>query len=193
MNRLSVATIALLTTCHTGFAMADNLPRGIYLGLSAGGAGIETRPTNLSTENTDAHVGGTGKLSVGYWFSRHWGIEGSYVPGQKFEQTFNAGVFRGKTDSYALSLLGRLPVNDRWSVVGKVSLTRNHTRDNGSTNGAANFDQFRGTDYNLVLPGLEVNYQFNDSTTLLFEVDPRGDAGDSTNIGYAGFGVRFVF
>jgi hypothetical protein len=193
MNRLSIITASLFIAGHCGLAAAADLPQGIYVGLSAGGSVIETSPRSLSTDNTDEHARGTGKLSVGYWFSRHWGIEGSYLPAQKFEQTFDAGVLRAKTDSYALSLLGRLPVNDRWSVVGKVNLTRNRTRDNGSTGGGVNFDQFRGNDTNLVLLGLEVNYQFNDATTLLFELDPRGDAGDSTNIGYAGFGIRFNF
>lgn len=182
----------LMAVCTPAAAQAD-LPTGMFVGLSAGGSSMETGSIGLVTTEDTGHGNGAGKISLGYWFSKSWGVETSYVPMGQFEQTYGASTFRGKVDSFAVSFLGRLPINDRWSVVGKITLAQNRVKEQSSTAGVPEFSQLRGSSTNLVLPGLEVNYRFNDAVSFLFEVDPRGSAADKVDVGYAGFGLRYYF
>lgn len=187
---LSAMTIASPALAQSGLSV------GPYVGISIGGAGIETDTIGLTSTDDNTHTNGSAKVSLGYWFNDIWGVEGSYIPFGRFEQTYGSQTFRGRTDSYAMSLMARVPLGatgTKWSIIGKLNLTYNQTRDKGSTAGVAQFDDLRGNQTNLVLPGVAVNYQFSDSMALIFELDPRGTAAKKVDIGYAGIGVRYSF
>jgi hypothetical protein len=187
----SLALTAL--TMASPAAAQSGLTVGPYVGISVGGSVIETGSIGLATTEETSHSNGSAKVSVGYWFNDVWGIEGSYVPIGRFEQTYGSQTFKGRTDSYAMSLMARLPVGSKWSLIGKLNLAYNKTRDKGSTPGVAQFDNLRGSETNLVLLGLAANYQLNKSTSVFFELDPRGTAANNVDIGYAGVGVRYSF
>ncbi|MGB7305135.1 MAG: outer membrane beta-barrel protein [Burkholderiaceae bacterium] len=187
----SLFSAALITV--TPLAQAADQPSGVFVGLSAGAAGLESDALGLSTLESSSHANGAGKVSIGYWFNQTWGVEASYVSLGRIEQTYNLGTFRGKADSYAVSLLGRVALSDRWSLVGKLNLAHNRMKDNGSTPGIDQFERLRGSATSLVFPGVEVNYRINEATTVLFELDSRGQAADGIATGYAGFGVRYQF
>ncbi|MGH1359319.1 MAG: outer membrane beta-barrel protein [Burkholderiaceae bacterium] len=183
------ALLALSSTAQAG----SELPTGLFVSASVGGAGIETQSIGLVETGDTEHGNGAGKVSVGYWFSQHWGVAASYAELGKFTQTYTTGSFRGRVRSAGVSLLGRLPVNERWSLIGKLAINYNKTTQVSVTGDAAQFAKLQGHPTRLVFPGFEVNYRLSPAASLFFEMESRGKAAESLKTGYAGFGLRWQF
>lgn len=188
-NRFSLLTLLALSS-QLAFA-DDRRQHGPYLALSAGASGIDLGSLSTPDIGDSDHSGFVGKVSVGYWFSDHWGISADYLDLGKFEQDYSGARFNGKAHSYGASLLGRLPLGQRWSLIGKVNLTRNKMEDDGSS--GANFERLIGHETSLVLPSLEVNYHIQPKLALTLELDARGAATDKVDLGYVGLGVKYEF
>ncbi len=191
---LNVCLLAtLLTPLYASANDSANPKIGPFVGLSIGGADISADAIGVARTRETEHGQGAAKLTAGYWFSKHWGVAASYVDLGEFTQTYSSGSFSGSAQSVGLGLLARLPINDRWNVVAKATLTRNKTKQESVTGDAAQFTQLSGKSSNLVLPGLEVNYRVNDSATVFFEAESRGAIADKASAAYAGFGLRWHF
>ncbi|MFK7966816.1 MAG: outer membrane beta-barrel protein [Burkholderiaceae bacterium] len=184
---------SLLTPLHASANDSVSPKVGPFVGLSIGGAGISTDAIGVARTGETEHGHGAAKLTAGYWFSKHWGVAASYVDLGEFTQTYSSGSFSGSAQSVGLGLLTRLPINDRWSVVGKATLTHNETKQESVTGDGAQFRQLSGHSTNLVLPGLEVNYRVTDSATVFFEAESRGAIAEKANAAYAGVGLRWHF
>lgn len=190
---LTILSAGLLAG-HCSFAIAaPEMPEGFFVGASAGGAGLFPRSVGLVETGETEHDNGALKLQAGYWFSQHWGVAASYVRLGKFTQTYTTGSFRGRTESTGISLLGRLPINQRWSVLGKLALNYNKTSELASAGDPAQFAKLRGDSVRLVFPGLEIDYRISHAATLFFEMESRGRAADGVDTGYAGLGLRWHF
>lgn len=190
---VTIVSIGILAGhCSVAIAAPD-LPEGFFVGASAGGAGLFPRAVGLVETGETEHDNGALKLHAGYWFSQHWGVAASYVRLGKFTQTYTSGSFRGRSESAGISLLGRLPINRRWSVLGKLALNYNKTSELASTGDPAQFAKLRGDSVRLVFPGLEIDYRINQAATLFFEMESRGRVADGINTGYAGLGLRWHF
>ncbi|MEZ5659206.1 MAG: hypothetical protein R3E83_11940 [Burkholderiaceae bacterium] len=109
------------------------------------------------------------------------------------ERGYTAGTYRADVESYGMSVLGRLPINDRWTFVGKVTLDRVRATERKPTAGVAGFEKLSGSATNLVVPGLEIHYRLTDSLGLFLETEGRGNAGKELSIGYVGLGLRYSF
>jgi len=190
---LALLTAALTFTGSTTAFAQNNVTEGPYVGVSLGASGVGFETIERAEIGENDQSGTAGKVSAGYWISRHLGVEANYSDLGDFSQQFAGGTWKGSAKSYGVSLLGRLPVGERWSFVGKLNLTRAEVDDNGSTGNTAGFDQFNGDSTSLVLPGLEVNYSFTPRSTVFLELDPRGSGGDKLDLGYVGVGWRVAF
>jgi len=191
-------TFALLCTASVAFtaapAHADSpLTTGPFVGLSLGGAGMMPRSIGLVETGEDEHDSGTGKLTAGYWFSPHWGVAASYVDMGDFTQTYTNGSFRGDVRSFGLGLLGRVAIHDRWSLIGKLTLTHNRTKQTSVTGDPAQFSDLSGESTQVVFPGLEINYKVNEAASIFIEAESRGKAADRLDTAFAGIGVRWKF
>ncbi|MEZ5648933.1 MAG: hypothetical protein R3E87_00115 [Burkholderiaceae bacterium] len=133
------------------------------------------------------------KLGAGYWFSEHWGVHVHGIRSGTIERKYAAGTYRADIESYGVSLLGRLPINERWAVIGKVTLDHVDASERKPAAGVAGFEKLSGRSTNLVLPGVEIDYRLSDSLDLIFEAEGRGNAGKELAVGYLGLGLRFSF
>ena len=189
--------ISLLTSAMCVVSLpsaADANPHvGPFVEAALGGSALALDDIGVTESGDAEHSGTVGKVGAGYWFSRHWGASASLVEMGKFEQRYSNGTFRGRARSVGVSLLGRLPVTERLSVVGKVNLVRTEMKDDGSTGGGGKFSTLTGRDTSVVLPGVEVNYDISDRTTLFLDLDPRGSVNKDAAVGYVGLGVRVGF
>ncbi|MFK7859682.1 MAG: outer membrane beta-barrel protein [Granulosicoccus sp.] len=191
-------TITLLCAASVAFACApvhaeSPFVTGPFVGLSLGGAGFMPRSIGLVETGESEHDNGVGKLTAGYWFSPHWGIAASYIDMGEFTQTYTSGSFSGDVRSVGLGLLGRVAINDRWSLIGKMTLTHNETKQTEVTGDPAQFLDLSGKSTQVVVPGLEINYKVNQAASLFIEAESRGKAAEKLDTAYAGIGLRWQF
>jgi len=186
---------AFLISCAPFGANADTRTEpGAFVDVSVGGAAWAIDDQSLTAnEIGDGDGDGAVKINAGYWMNKTWGVAVSHVDHGDFTQKFDTGTLKGSATSTAVSLLGRVPLGQRWTLVGKVNVTHADMKDNGSTGGNGEFKKLIGDDTSLILPGVEVNYLLNDRASLFLEAEPRGQAADELSIGYVGAGVRVRF
>lgn len=188
-NRFSLVALLALAS-QIAFA-EDRRQQGPYVALSTGASGLGLGSISTADIGDSEHSGFVGKLSVGYWFSDYWGVSADYLELGKFEQDYPSATFRGKAHSYGASLLGRLPLGQRWSLIGKVNVVRTKMEDDGSS--GRNFDQLTGQETSVVLPSLELNYHIRPNVALTLELDARGSASNKVDLGYVGLGAKYEF
>lgn len=192
MSILKRTTFFSLLVLASQIALAeDRRQQGPYIALSAGASGLGLGSISTPDLGDSKHSGFVGKLSVGYWFSDHWGVSADYLELGEFKQNYPDAQFRGKANSYAASLLGRWPLGKRFSLIGKANIVRTKMEDDGSF--GRNFDQLIGRDTTLVLPSLELNYHLLPKLALTLELDTRGSATDKVDLGYVGLGAKYEF
>lgn len=93
--------------------VADVQP-GFYAGASLGKASIEVDDAGFDADDTAFKVFG------GYTFNPNFAVELAFVDGGKPDERFGAGQVEVAVDGLNLSAVGRLPVNDKFSVFGKL-------------------------------------------------------------------------
>ena len=102
------------------------------------------------------------KIFGGYMFNRHFGIEGAYVDlGQvSYSGSFlGSPVTGGKVEVSGLNIsaLGALPINEQFSVFGKIGLFLWDAEASDITGGVPFSAKEDGTDVSF---GIGVNYNF---------------------------------
>ena len=190
MDSIRVFAFSCALLILPGAVAAEPWRTGPFVTGSVGAGAIDF-DTNLDEFGSADHSGFSGRVAVGYWFSRHWGVSLNYAELGDFKQRFDTGTFRGSARSYGASFLGRWPLSDRWALLGKINLVQSEMDDDGST--GTGFEELFGKERSLVLPSVEVNYRATDSLSLLLEADVRGPAAEDVDVGYVGLGVRWQF
>ncbi len=135
----------------------------LYLGGGVGEAKTDTRETSW-------------KLYGGYQFNPTWGLELGYN---------DLGKYRGADiESYSLAVTGTMPLNERWSLLGKLGAAEN--RPDAAANG----------NHTDVLLGVGVGYSFNKNVGLRLEYEDFGklsDAGGSSRGRNVGLSLKYGF
>jgi hypothetical protein len=133
MKRL-IAT-AVLTTLVAAPAFAQSYPgvpdEGVYLGAALGQSKLkfdmggfyrDLGYPNVSSDDTDTAF----KMFVGYQFNPNFAVEASYVDFGDFTASSSAPGYSGEAklsmDGFTAALVGKLPIQDGFSVFGKLGL-----------------------------------------------------------------------
>ena len=194
MKAKTISAVVLVAGMSVGSGAIAANGSGAFIGVSLGGMDYSMDGINgLARTGTTEHVRTAAKVSVGYWFNQTWGVSANYVNGSQFTQTFSNGQFDGQGSSVGVSLLGRYAMSPKWTLIGKINIVRSKLRQDESSTNNALFSEIRGKSNSVVLPGIELGYRYSDSTTIFFEMDPRGSTSDKVSLGYAGFGLRWEF
>lgn len=112
--------VALLSAVVALPAYADS---GTYAGIKVGSNDVGF---NTLSDSTDTAYG----VLLGYQYNRNFAIEGEYTDLGKFSTA--AGV-TGKSDVWGLSALGIMPLQNRFSVYGKLGVARSNTTTSTAT------------------------------------------------------------
>lgn len=96
---------------------------GTYAGIKVGSNDVGF---NALSDSTDTAYG----VLLGYQYNRNFAIEGEYTDLGRF--TTAAGV-TGKSDVWGLSALGVMPLQNRFSVYGKLGIARSNTTTSAAT------------------------------------------------------------
>jgi len=96
------------------FASASALADGFYAGVGVGKATIEVDDAGFDGDDTAFKVFG------GYNFNPNFALELAFFDGGKPDERVGPGVVEVALDGINASAIGRLPVNDVFSVFGKI-------------------------------------------------------------------------
>jgi OOP family OmpA-OmpF porin len=198
--RMAIGTLGLaaLAALVSPLAMADDM--GWYGGVNAGqsrakiddaritsnllGSGFAT--TSITDDNRDTGY----KLFAGYKFNRNFALEGGYFDLGRFgftATTVPAGTLNGSIRLRGVNLdaVGILPLNDKFSVFGRLGLNHAEARDSFSGTGAVTVTNPSPSksDTNIKF-GAGLQYDFNQSLGMRLEAerhridDAVGNKGD---------------
>lgn len=140
-----------------------------------------TTSTFPKSENSTGY-----KLQLGYQFNRNFALEGGYVDLGKFNIANNVtapfvGSLRGdvKADGWNLMAVGRAPLSDNFTLLGKVGTIYSTTTGDYSTSGAVFLrpgvqSSYKKSEFNLAY-GLGAQYQFSKALAVRVEAESFAD------------------
>lgn len=150
-----------------------------HLNLSNSYVPIQGATTSTFPKNEDS----TGyKLQLGYQFNPHVALEGGYIDLGKFNITNRVtapfiGSLRGdvKADGWNLMAVGRAPLSDSFTLLGKIGTIYSTTTGNYSTSGAVFLapgvqSSYRKSEFNLAY-GIGAQYNINKVLAVRGEVE----------------------
>ena len=187
MNRTkaTVASLAFASSLAAAApAVAQQSEAGWYIGGSYGMTNIDvdTSGTGFRADGDDTGF----KIFGGFQFSKHWGAEVGYLDAGKASVTGPGGSADLSVTAITFAGTGTLPLNENFSLLGKVGLWMWDTGCNGAicVSGASDSD----TD---LFYGLGVRYNFNRNWAIQAEWEQFETSVDSVTL--TSIGVRFTF
>jgi OOP family OmpA-OmpF porin len=129
--------------------------------------------TNTSSDGYKA----SGKIFGGYDIDQTWGVEAGYTDFRKSHADYTvAGVpGRAESDGHSFYLAGKAtaPINEQFSVFGKLGAARNKSTLSATTPGLS-----RDESKTEVYAGLGVQYNLNQKVALTAEYERYGKSKD---------------
>lgn len=127
-KRIALNGLALLGMLAGATAVADTQP-GFYVGAGLGQATIEVDDTGFG-DGFDAHDAAF-KVFAGYNLNQYFAGELTYFDGGEADQSFGPGTAEIGTDGLTLSVLGRLPLGEVFSIFGRIGFASYDVGGNG--------------------------------------------------------------
>lgn len=185
-----IITAALLSASIPFLAHAE----GTYLGANIGSAKIKSSVDGFSS--SDHNTGG--KIYGGAQLTAPFGVELGYVNFGRSDKNFNAGVNTGsvsvKPSAVYAAATATAPINDRFSVFGKLGVTENRAKINATLNGVANNRTRNHTD---ALIGVGATYAVSKEVSAVAEYENFGKLAKDDNANIKGdllsVGLRYQF
>ena len=147
---------------------------GFFVGGSVGQSDIDDEiTTGLIDSGTVDGKDTAFKMFGGYMFNRHFGVEAAYIDAGEvsYSGTFSGVPVTGGTvelSAFNVSVLGNFPVNEQFSVFGKIGLFSWEAEANDTTGGMPFSADDDGTDVSF---GVGVAYNFTRNFGLRAEYE----------------------
>lgn len=177
MNAKLFAGIATVMILSTG---AVNAAEGFSAGIGGGRAHMKDACSGLtgisSCDDTDTSF----KIFGGYQFDDNWGLELGYVDFGKATASGAGASGEAKVNGLTLAGVGTLPINDLFSVFGKLGFVRYDLKVSGSSPGVT----FSAEDKNSALMyGVGAQYNVTEQVGIRAEWELFKKVGDSGTTG----------
>ncbi|MFZ4875485.1 outer membrane protein [Janthinobacterium sp. Mn2066] len=167
------------------FAQAE----GAYVGGNIGRSELKAGGDGWGKENKTSF-----KAYAGYDFTANFGVEGGYVNFGKIKQNDGTEAFSAETSALYAAATGTLPLNEQFSLLAKVGITRNHTKLKLSD---TNFNFSESQNKTSALIGVGAAYNINKNLSAVAEYEHFGKTVDNNgvNIKASQFsvGLRYKF
>lgn len=194
-NSLHMSTLLVLMAVSST-AYTQEITDGFYLGGGAGHTDQKDACDDIAGSCDDTDTGW--KLFVGYEFNPYFSIEGGYADlGESDADTTVLGIpvsAEAEVDGFFLAGLAAWPVNDAFSIFGKLGLIAWDVDVDASGGGVSVSDDESGTD---VLFGIGAQYNFIDNFGIRAEWERYNSIGDSdignTDIDFISGSIIFLF
>ena len=112
-KRVALNGLVVLGMFASASALADVQP-GFYAGLGVGKASIDIDAVDFDADDTAFKVFG------GYNFHPNFAVELAYIDGGQPGERYGTGSIEIAVDGINASAVGRLPINEVFSIFGKV-------------------------------------------------------------------------
>lgn len=112
MKRILAACAALVS-----LGAYAQQPSGPYLGAALGSADISIDVDEDATYKTDKFTWG---VNLGWQITPYFGVEASYLKPSTIKEVIGSDSVSGKLSGITASLIGTLPLNERWSVHARL-------------------------------------------------------------------------
>ena len=155
MNKTKLLGAMLLMMGVTGSALAQN---GFYAGASIGQSTIDgcSGLTNCDDEDT------AWKIFGGWEMNKNIAFEAAWVDIGKIRGSIGGSAVSAKIDGWTLAAKGTLPLNDQFSVYGKLGMISWDAKGGGAASGIDD----DGTD---LMYAIGAQYMFNDKFGIFGE------------------------
>ncbi|MFC0251614.1 outer membrane beta-barrel protein [Massilia consociata] len=174
MKKLLVVLIA--SAAAMSAAQAQQTAPRAYVGAGVASADHTFKHSGATNVDTDGYKA-SGKLFGGYEFNQNWGVEAGYTDFRSSGVNYSIGGVnnRGETkgESIYLAAKATLPVNEQFSVYGKLGAARNKS-ELVTLNAAQNRDERKTEAYGA----LGAQYNLNQNVALIAEYERYGKSKD---------------
>lgn len=174
--------IFALITGAVAFSAAHAQP---YIGVGVASADHDFNVAGATGKSSDGYKA-SGKVFGGYEFDKTWGAEAGYTDFRSAHSNFTVGGTPGQleSDGHSLYVAGKAsaPINEQFSVFGKLGVARNKSSLSGTGAGAA---LRRSESKTEAYAGLGGQYNINKQVALTLEYERYGkdkDFGAKANV-----------
>lgn len=171
-----IAIVALLSACVATPALADNTGK-FYGAVDVGSASMSNN--SLINGSTTGPTSGTIRIAGGYNFSQNFAVEVGYAKlgssGSLNSTVLGLGTETqtGKGSSVQVAAVGILPINDAFSLFGKLGLANNRTDYTLTSNYGANVAG-SGSSTSL-LSGIGIRCNINSKFAIRAQIESFGN------------------
>jgi opacity protein-like surface antigen len=165
MKRILTATLLSAVIATPAFAAPASADSGVYGGITVGTSKTDNPYTTIPVTTKDtATVGG---VLLGYQYTKNWGVEGFFTGAGKLAAQNAAGTLTGtgSSDAFGVNVVGTAPLNDSFSLYGKLGFAS--TRTSASSSNAA----IAGRTLSGITGGLGGQFTVNKSVSIRLGVD----------------------
>ena len=192
-----LATLALGAASVHAASWTDNwyvLGSVSHSSTSLDKGGLNTKLQSAGATGVSSADSGTGnyqwRLQLGYRFNDWLALEGGYIDlgKAKYNATYAGGsaAAKWKAGGPDLAVLGILPVNDSFSLFGKLGVIDAKTKTKIAATGAAAAVSGKPSDTHAEpIYGLGAMYKLTDNAGLRLEYERVNNVGDSVKTGKA--------
>lgn len=207
--RLRLLAIASFAAVCSTSVLAQSAP-GFYVGGSVGptrahfnndaynnravSSGFAVNSSSVDNSSTG------GKVFGGYQLNPNFAVEGGYFDLGRFNYSgvTTGGTYNGNTRSHGLNLdlVGKLPLSDRFSVLGRVGAAYAKTRDSSSSGFAAPINANRSRSETYAKYGVGLEYAITDALSVRGELERYHRINDQLrrgNVDMASIGLVYRF
>lgn len=184
-HSIIIAAIAALAAPLA--AQADNA----YIGANVGRAEQKMSVQDVASDKESS----TGfKLYGGFDYTKNYGVEVGYVDFRKVEKSALGYGVSSKPESIYVAATGTLPLNEQFSLFGKLGVAVNHTKINVWEPGYTG--ETTKTQTNAMI-GVGASFALNKNVSFVAEYENFGkvakENGDSIKADMLSVGVRYKF
>ena len=177
---MKAQTIAALVGVMLLSAATAQAAEGFSAGIGAGRSHFKDACSDLigasSCDDTDTAY----KIFGGYQFDDNWGLELGYVDFGKAKADAGTTTGEAKVNGFTLAGTGTLPINEMFSVFGKLGFIRYDLKVSGASPGITfSADDKRST----LMYGFGGQYNVTDQIGIRAEWELFKNVGDSSTTG----------
>jgi hypothetical protein len=176
MKKQIFALIAAVSTMGAVHAQTAPAP---YIGLGIASADHNYSISGATGMDSDGYKA-SGKVFGGVDFDKTWGLEAGYTRFGSASGNYSIGGTNGSISSkgHSLYLAGKatMPVNEQFSLFGKLGVARNKN-ELSSTTAAYNYDESKTEGYGAI----GAQYNLSKEVALSLELERYGKNRDNGN------------
>lgn len=181
-----IALAAISAALAAPLAQAE----GAYAGANIGRAEQKATFEGLSFKENSTGF----KLYGGFDFTKNYGVEGGYVDLRSADGSGNGAAVSSKPQAIYLAATGTLPLNEQFSLFGKLGVSFNHTKISAEAPG---FSDSISDNQTTPYIGVGASFALDKKISFVAEYENFGkmakDGSNNVKGDLLSVGVRFQF